>query len=68
MVTENFLNLPQIETAEDTVESQRDAAPESVIDVRNLDAFYGEVRALKDVTLSLYRRRVRAVIGPSGCG
>ncbi len=68
MVTENFLNLPQIETAEDTVESHRDAAPESVIDVRNLDAFYGEVRALKDVTLSLYRRRVSAVIGPSGCG
>ena len=68
MVTENFLNLPQIETAEATVESQRDAAPESVIDVRNLDAFYGEVRALKDVTLSLYRRRVSAVIGPSGCG
>ena len=68
MVTENFLNLPQIETAEATVESQRDAAPESVIDVRNLDAFYGEVRALKAVTLSLYRRRVSAVIGPSGCG
>ena len=68
MVTENFLNLPHLEPAEATVESQRDAAPESVIDVRNLDAFYGEVRALKDVTLSLYRRRVSAVIGPSGCG
>ena len=68
MVTENFLNLPHIEPAEATLESQRDAAPESVIDVRNLDAFYGEVRALKDVTLSLYRRRVSAVIGPSGCG
>ena len=68
MVTENLLNLPHIEPAEARVESQRDAAPESVIDVRNLDAFYGEVRALKDVTLSLYRRRVSAVIGPSGCG
>ena len=68
MVTERFLNLPHIDPAEATVESQRDAAPESVIDVRNLDAFYGEVRALKDVTLSLYRRRVSAVIGPSGCG
>ena len=68
MVTENFLNLPKIEPAEGTVESQRDAAPESVIDVRNLDAYYGGVRALKDVSLSLYRRRVSAVIGPSGCG
>ena len=39
MVTERFLNLPHIDPAEATVESQRDAAPESVIDVRNLDAF-----------------------------
>ena len=65
MVTENFLNVPQIE---EMVESGRETGPESVIDVRNLQAYYGEIRALKDISLSLYRRRVSAVIGPSGCG
>ena len=68
MVTEKFVNLPQIEPAEEMVESGRETGPESVIEVRNLQAYYGEIRALKDISLSLYRRRVSAVIGPSGCG
>ena len=68
MVTENFLNLSQIEKPEAAVDSPRDAAPESVIDVRELQAYYGENRALKDISLSLYSRRVSAIIGPSGCG
>jgi phosphate transport system ATP-binding protein len=36
--------------------------------VRNLDFYYGESRALKDITLSLPERSVTAFIGPSGCG
>ena len=68
MVRESFLNLPRIESAEASVDSARDAAPESVIDVRELQAYYGENRALKDISLSLYSRRVSAIIGPSGCG
>jgi phosphate transport system ATP-binding protein len=42
------------------------AAPK--IQVRNLDFYYGESRALKDITLSLPERSVTAFIGPSGCG
>jgi phosphate transport system ATP-binding protein len=38
------------------------------IDVRNLNFFYGKTRALKDVSVPLYDRRVTAFIGPSGCG
>jgi phosphate transport system ATP-binding protein len=38
------------------------------ISVRNLDFFYGDNRALKNVNLSLYSNRVTALIGPSGCG
>jgi phosphate transport system ATP-binding protein len=36
--------------------------------VKNLDFFYGDFRALKSVTLDIYDRRVTALIGPSGCG
>jgi len=38
------------------------------ISVRNLDFFYGDNRALKDIDLSLYQNKVTALIGPSGCG
>jgi phosphate transport system ATP-binding protein len=38
------------------------------IRVRNLEFFYGAVRALKGVSVDLADRRVTALIGPSGCG
>jgi phosphate transport system ATP-binding protein len=34
----------------------------------NLNFYYGDHRALKDITLSLYAGKVTAFIGPSGCG
>src|SRR3954452_17535077 len=41
---------------------------ETRIAIRNLDFFYGDSRALKDVNLDLPDRQVTGVIGPSGCG
>ena len=38
------------------------------ISIRNLNFYYGQAHALKDITLSLYQNRVTAFIGPSGCG
>jgi phosphate transport system ATP-binding protein len=38
------------------------------IEVRSLDFFYGEMRALKSVSVAFPRNRVTALIGPSGCG
>jgi phosphate transport system ATP-binding protein len=38
------------------------------VDIRNLCFFYGATKALKDITLPLYDRKVTAFIGPSGCG
>ena len=38
------------------------------ISIRSLNFFYGEGRALKDITLALYQGKVTAFIGPSGCG
>jgi phosphate transport system ATP-binding protein len=36
--------------------------------VRNLNFYYGQAHALKDVSLNLYKGQVTAFIGPSGCG
>ncbi len=38
------------------------------ITIKNLDFFYGDTRALKNINLSLYANRTTAFIGPSGCG
>ncbi|MBV8979060.1 MAG: phosphate ABC transporter ATP-binding protein PstB [Alphaproteobacteria bacterium] len=38
------------------------------VDIRNLSFYYGESKALKDISLPLRDRQVTAFIGPSGCG
>jgi phosphate transport system ATP-binding protein len=38
------------------------------ISIRNLSFFYGEGKALKNITLPLRENKVTAFIGPSGCG
>jgi len=38
------------------------------ITIQNLNFYYGDNRALKDISVSLYHRKVTAFIGPSGCG
>ncbi len=38
------------------------------ISIASLNFYYGESRALKDITLPLYQGKVTAFIGPSGCG
>jgi phosphate transport system ATP-binding protein len=36
--------------------------------VKGLNFFYGDQKALKDISLTLYSGKVTAFIGPSGCG
>ena len=43
-----------------------EAAPK--VTARNLDFYYGEHHALKNINLTLGTNRVTAFIGPSGCG
>lgn len=38
------------------------------IEAKNLNLFYGEKHALKDVSLNIAENRITAFIGPSGCG
>lgn len=39
-----------------------------LIDIANLDFFYGAKQALYDINLKIDEKRVTALIGPSGCG
>jgi phosphate transport system ATP-binding protein len=38
------------------------------LSIHHLNFYYGEIRALQDICLTLYANRVTAIIGPSGCG
>ena len=39
-----------------------------VFDLRDLSVFYGDFRAVREVTLPIYKNQITALIGPSGCG
>ena len=41
---------------------------EEVIKVSNLNAYFGNIQALKDINISIKEKIVTAIIGPSGCG
>jgi len=38
------------------------------IDVKDLDFYYGETQALKNISIEMLQNKVTAFIGPSGCG
>jgi phosphate transport system ATP-binding protein len=39
-----------------------------IIETKNLNIYYGNFRAVRDVNLSVERNKITAIIGPSGCG
>lgn len=40
----------------------------NVFEIKDLNLYYGNNHALKDINLSIMRNKVTALIGPSGCG
>jgi phosphate transport system ATP-binding protein len=40
----------------------------TIIEVQNLNLYYGQSQALKNISLAMRRNQVTAYIGPSGCG
>ncbi|MGZ6231582.1 MAG: ATP-binding cassette domain-containing protein, partial [Syntrophales bacterium] len=40
----------------------------SIFELKNVNFFYGQTKALTDITMDFVKNRVTALIGPSGCG
>jgi phosphate transport system ATP-binding protein len=57
---------PRLVIREARDESQTDR--EAVFDVRDLAVYYGDFRAVREVTLPVWKNDITALIGPSGCG
>jgi phosphate transport system ATP-binding protein len=54
--------------SKDIVEEVFQPDPEYKIITRDLDVFYGDIQALKNISLFIRPFTVTALIGPSGCG
>ncbi|MGB8345761.1 MAG: phosphate ABC transporter ATP-binding protein PstB [Ktedonobacteraceae bacterium] len=61
-----FAALPRLQISQAAASVKADA--EVVIDVRDLNFFYGSKQALHSITLPVRQHQVTALIGPSGCG
>ncbi|MYL41073.1 phosphate ABC transporter ATP-binding protein PstB [Virgibacillus salexigens] len=48
--------------------NNKDTPKTTVYDTKDLNLWYGDTHALKDINLSIYEKEVTAIIGPSGCG
>jgi phosphate transport system ATP-binding protein len=60
--------VPQHHTAVgETTMASVDTAP-VVFDVDDLNVYYGDFRAVRNVTLQIRQQHITAIIGPSGCG
>ncbi len=58
--------VPQVSVTHTSATTAPNVPPQ--IDVRNLNFYYGQKRALEDITLGIQPNVVTAFIGPSGCG
>ena len=68
--TESTTDSDSLVTTEvqSTSTTRTDRPPEQVIETQDLDVYYGDERALNDVTMAIPENHVPALIGPSGCG
>ncbi|WP_446737526.1 phosphate ABC transporter ATP-binding protein PstB [Psychrobacter sp. M9-54-1] len=51
-----------------TMADMPDDMPPTKIAVRDLDFYYGDFQALKNINIDIAEKKVTAFIGPSGCG
>ena len=57
-----------IDTAPEAAVEADDNGVKGVIETRNMDVFYGDFKAVSDVSLNFRFNEISALIGPSGCG
>ena len=51
-----------------TVSADDKAGSDPVFELSSLEVFYGEFRAVREVSMEIAEREITAFIGPSGCG
>ena len=67
-VSTNDLKMNTINTTNDIKEGNPVEDKKVVFDTRELNLWYGNDQALKNINLEILQNEVTAIIGPSGCG
>ena len=70
MSAESYTSKPvKTEESFHLLEDQTQIVPEEIrLQVENLNVYYSDLLAVKNVSLSIKNNKVTAIIGPSGCG
>ncbi|HEX6401340.1 MAG TPA: phosphate ABC transporter ATP-binding protein PstB [Actinomycetota bacterium] len=50
------------------IDDAPEATRETIFDIRDVSVWYGDFRAVRDLTIPIARNEITALIGPSGCG
>jgi phosphate transport system ATP-binding protein len=59
---------PRFEPAHRRADNGATATAEPIFGVEEVSVFYGEHRAVRDISMRIARNEITALIGPSGCG
>ena len=62
------VSAPGTATAPQLIDANAPVDLPNRIDIRDLDIYYGEFKAVEGVSMTINPRSVTALIGPSGCG
>jgi phosphate transport system ATP-binding protein len=60
--------IPEARTQKDSSQLMTTELGKPLIEVDNIDFYYGEKRALKSINIDIAEKKATAFIGPSGCG
>ena len=67
-VSTNSVKMNNMVTSNEAKEGNHMVEKRVVFDTRELNLWYGEDQALKNINLEILQNEVTAIIGPSGCG
>jgi phosphate transport system ATP-binding protein len=63
-----MITIATARTEQDPAKAMTTEISKPIINVDNVDFYYGQKRALKSISIDIAEKRVTAFIGPSGCG
>ena len=68
MSTANEMRVRPQAHVNSTISDVSAESPKAVFETRDLAVFYGQFRAVRNVSMKIYKNQITAFIGPSGCG
>jgi len=62
------IKMPEVVTPKGPVEKEASDISKLIVQIQDLNAYYGATHALKSINVEILEKKATALIGPSGCG